>query len=176
MRRLWASVGSVVFFFVAPGTVAGFVPWWITKWRSQPPFPSFPSFHWVGPVLILAGLVPFVGSFWRFAWQGLGTPAPIAPPTRLVVSGFYRYVRNPMYVALIVILVGEAVLFADRRVLVWAAVFWLITHLFVRVVEEPALARAFGTDYEAYRANVPRWIPRLAPWTPPSTKPGNSGT
>ena len=167
MRRRWAAVGSVVFFFVAPGTVAGFVPWWITKWQFQPSVLPFAPFHWIGVALILAGLVPLVSSFGRFAWQGQGTPAPIAPPTRLVVSGFYRYVRNPMYVSVVVILTGEAALFADRRVLVWAAVFWLMTHVFVRVVEEPALAKTFGTDYEAYRANVPRWIPRVAPWAPP---------
>ena len=168
MRRLWASVGSIVFFCVAPGTVAGLVPWWITRWRfSAWPLPG-PSFRFAGLALIVAGLMPLVASFGRFAWQGLGTPAPVAPPARLIVGGFYRYVRNPMYVGVVLILVGQALLFADGRLLVWAGVFWVATCLFVLLHEEPALARAFGSDYDMYRANVPRWIPRLTPWEPPA--------
>jgi len=168
MRRFWASLGSTLFFFVAPGTVAGLVPWWITKWHLGPPFLDLSSIRWAGVGLIIAGLVPLVGSFARFAWQGLGTPAPIAPPTRLVVSGPYRYVRNPMYVALVVILLGEALLFGDGRVFAWAGVFWLMCHVFILVYEEPVLARTFRADYDKYRANVPRWIPRLVPWKPPA--------
>jgi protein-S-isoprenylcysteine O-methyltransferase Ste14 len=168
MRRLWASVGSMIFLFVAPGTVAGLVPWWITKWQFRPPFLGSSFFRWAGAVLIVAGLMPLVGSFGWFAWEGLGTPAPIAPPIRLVEGGLYRHVRNPMYVAVVVMLLGQALLFADRRVLVWAAVFWLMCHLFVLLYEEPTLARTFGGAYETYRANVPRWIPRLVPWKPPA--------
>lgn len=168
MRRLWASVGSMIFFFVTPGTIAGLVPWWITKWQFGPPFLGSSFFRWAGAVLIVAGLMPLVASFGQFAWQGLGTPAPIAPPIRLVEGGFYRHVRNPMYVAVVVTLLGQALLFADRRVLVWAAVFWLMCHLFVVLYEEPRLARTFGGAYETYRANVPRWIPRLVPWKPPA--------
>src|SRR5262245_62257088 len=99
MRRFWASLGSLVFFILAPGTVAGFVPWWLTRWRISPPFFGIEPLRWVGAALIVLGLLPLLSSFARFAWDGLGTPAPIAPPTNLVVTGFYRRVRNPIYVA-----------------------------------------------------------------------------
>ena len=168
MRRRWASLGSAIFFFAAPGTVAGLVPWWITKWQFMPPPAGLSSIRWAGIAVIVAGLVPLVDAFARFAWQGLGTPAPIAPPTRLVVSGYYRHVRNPMYVAVVIILIGEAILFADGGVLVWAAAFWLICNVFVLAYEEPILARTFGNSYDRYRANVPRWIPRLVPWKSPA--------
>lgn len=164
MRRRWAFLGSAIFLFAAPGTVAGLVPWWITKWQSMPPSAGLASFRWAGIAVIVAGVVPLVHAFARFAWQGFGTPAPIAPPTRLVVSGCYRHVRNPMYVAVLVVLIGEGILFAAVGVLVWAAVFWLICNVFVLGYEEPVLARRFGENYDLYRANVPRWIPRLVPW------------
>jgi len=166
--KLRASLGSALFFVVAPGTVAGFVPWWITHWQLAPLPHGLAALRWLGIALILVGLGPLVASFARFAWHGLGTPAPIAAPTRLVVSGFYARVRNPMYVAVLVILLGEAMLFADLRLFLWAAAFWLLTHLFVLLYEERALSRRFGGDYDDYCANVPRWIPRLVAWTPPS--------
>ena len=170
MGRLGASLGSAIFFVLAPGTVAGLVPWWITEWHLRPASGNVALLllRWAGLALILVGLMPLVASFARFAWQGLGTLAPIVPPTRIVVGGFYAHVRNPMYVAVLVILLGEAMLFADDRLLLWAAAFWLLTHLFVLLYEEPALARAFGGDYATYRTNVPRWIPRLRPWKPPA--------
>src|SRR5215468_11084144 len=89
MRRFWASLGSLVFFILAPGTVVGFVPWWLTRWRIGPPFFGIEPLRWVGAALIVLGLLPLLSSFARFAWDGLGTPAPIAPPTNLVVTGFY---------------------------------------------------------------------------------------
>ena len=95
MTRLWASLGSLVFFILAPGTIAGFVPWWLTRWRIGPPFFGIDALRWVGAALIVLGLLPLFSSFARFAWDGLGTPAPIAPPTNLVVTGFYRRVRKP---------------------------------------------------------------------------------
>jgi protein-S-isoprenylcysteine O-methyltransferase Ste14 len=166
MRRLWASLGSILFFFIAPGTVAGLVPWWITHWQIRAPFGGNEISQWIGIGLMVLGLMPLVASFARFAWDGLGTPAPIAPPSRLVVSGFYRRVRNPMYVALLVILSGEALYFADVRVFYWALIFWAGCHLFVLGYEEPALTRKFGAEYQTYRTNVPRWLPRIVPWTP----------
>jgi protein-S-isoprenylcysteine O-methyltransferase Ste14 len=164
MRRLWASLGSLLFFVIAPGTVAGLVPWWITRWRIGAPPAGITSLRWLGALMILIGLVPLAASFARFAWDGLGTPAPVAPPSRLVVSGFYRRVRNPMYVALLVILSGEALVFGDVGIFYWALTFWAGCHLFVTVYEEPTLKRMFGAEYEAYRANVPRWLPRMTPW------------
>jgi protein-S-isoprenylcysteine O-methyltransferase Ste14 len=166
MRRFWASLGSLVFFILAPGTVAGFVPWWLTRWRVGPPVFGIDALRWVGVALIVLGLWPLLSSFARFAWDGLGTPAPIAPPTNLVVTGFYRRVRNPIYVALLIILLGEALLFGDERVAEWGVLFWLFTFAFVVIFEEPTLREQFGEEYRTYCKNVPRWVPRVIPYKP----------
>ena len=121
----------------------------------------------VGVLLILVGLPGLVDSFARFALQGLGTPAPVAPTKNLVVTGLYRYVRNPIYVAVVAIILGQAILFGDWRLVLLGALFWLAFHLFVVAYEEPTLQRTFGAEYEAYRANVQRWIPRVTPWRAP---------
>jgi protein-S-isoprenylcysteine O-methyltransferase Ste14 len=105
-----------------------------------------------------------VDSFGRFALQGLGTPAPIAPTQHLVVTGLYRYVRNPIYVAVAAVIFGQAVLFGDWRLFAYGAVFCLVCYLFVVGYEEPTLKKSFGAEYEAFRINVPRWIPRLTAW------------
>jgi protein-S-isoprenylcysteine O-methyltransferase Ste14 len=115
--------------------------------------------------LVIAAAVPIVlESFARFALQGVGTPAPVFPTQRLVVSGFYRYVRNPMYVAVVSIVLGQALVFGDVRVLAYGVVAWLVTHLFVLFYEEPTLRRTFGVEYENYCKHVRRWVPRLRPW------------
>lgn len=111
--------------------------------------------------LILLGLPLLLEAFARFALQGRGTPAPVLPPERLVVFGFYRRVRNPMYVAVTALILGQALLLGDVRLLVLAAVVWLTFHLFVLLYEEPRLRQRFGRDYEAYCGAVPRWLPRL---------------
>jgi protein-S-isoprenylcysteine O-methyltransferase Ste14 len=164
VRKIHALAGSVLFFAIAPGTVGGYLPWLITGWRMKAPFMHQEWSRAVGIVLVLAGLVPLVDSFRRFVVEGLGTPAPVAPPGHLVVTGFYRRVRNPMYVALLAIILGQALLFADRNLLWYGGVIWLAFHLFVVGYEEPALRRSFGEQYEAFRDNVPRWIPRLRGW------------
>ena len=110
------------------------------------------------------GVPGLVDSFARFALDGLGTPAPLAPTQKLVVSGLYRHVRNPMYVSILAIVSGQAFLFGDARLLVLAALAWFASHVFVAGWEEPRLEREFGAQYRAYRANVPRWIPRFKPW------------
>lgn len=159
-----AVLGSALFFAVAPSSVAGLVPWWITHWEFRPPFFDLDATRAVGILLIVAGLPGLVDSFARFALQGLGTPAPIAPTQNLVVTGLYRYVRNPIYVALVAVTLGQAVLFGDQRLLWYAALLWLFFHVWVLVFEEPTLKQTFGAQYEDFRANVPRWIPRLTPW------------
>jgi protein-S-isoprenylcysteine O-methyltransferase Ste14 len=103
-------------------------------------------------------------SFTRFALEGLGTPAPIAPPQKLVVTGLYRYVRNPIYIALVAVILGQALLFGDSRLLSYGALLWLFFHIAVVIDEEPTLEHAFGAEYETFRTQVPRWIPRLTPW------------
>ena len=112
-----AILGSALFFVVAPSTLAGLIPWWITRWEFLPPFFDLQATRVVGILLIVAGLPGLVDSFARFALQGLGTPAPIAPTQNLVVTGLYRYVRNPIYVAVVAVILGQAILFGDWRLL-----------------------------------------------------------
>ena len=159
-----AILGSALFFAVAPTTVAGLIPWWITRWEFRSPFFDLPATRAVGTLLIVAGALGLVDSFARFALQGLGTPAPIAPTRNLVVTGLYRHVRNPMYVAVVVIILGQAALFCDQRLIAYGVLVWLACHVFVVGYEEPMLAQTFGIKYDDFRANVPRWIPRLPPW------------
>jgi protein-S-isoprenylcysteine O-methyltransferase Ste14 len=149
---------------LAPGTVAGVVPFWISRWRMRPAALGLAPVRWIGGALIAAGLAVLLDSFARFALRGLGTPAPVAPPTRLVVTGPYRHVRNPMYVAILAVVGGQALLLGDPRLLAWGAILWAAFHLFVIGYEEPALRRTFGAEYDAFRASVPRWIPRLRAW------------
>ncbi|MBV8593136.1 MAG: isoprenylcysteine carboxylmethyltransferase family protein [Caulobacteraceae bacterium] len=164
MSKFTAVLGSALFFVVAPAMLAGAIPWWITHWRFRPPFLGVQATRLAGLALIVAGVPGVLDSFARFALQGLGTPAPIAPPRILVVSGLYRHVRNPIYVAVVAVILGQGVLFADRTLLVYGALLWLFFHLAVIVQEEPTLRESFGAEYERYRANVPRWLPRLTPW------------
>lgn len=162
-ERLRAILGSILFLFVAPGIVAGVIPWWISGYRTEPSF--LEPFRWLGVALLLLGAVLLIETFARFALQGLGTPAPIAPTKSLVVTGSYRFVRNPMYVAVVSLILGQALLFGSLWTLVWGAVVWLTVHLFVLTYEEPTLSRTYGEQYDRYRANVRRWIPRLTPWS-----------
>ena len=164
MKRISAVAGTGVFLLLAPGTVAGLVPWWVTRWRMQPPLLGFSGFRVIGAVMIAAGVAVVLDSFARFALQGLGTPAPILPTRHLVVSGLYRYVRNPMYVGVLAIILGQGLLFGDGRLFAYGVLLWLGVHISVVGYEEPTLRGSFGTDYEAFRRNVPRWIPRLSPW------------
>ena len=167
MSKAIAILGSALFFVVAPLVLAGFVPWWITHWEFRPAFFGFELTRAIGLMLIIAGVPGVVDSFARFALQGLGTPAPIAPTQKLVVTGLCRYVRNPIYVGVAAVIFGQALLFGDWRLLWYAALLWLFFHVFVLVYEEPTLKETFGAQYEDFRANVPRWVPRLTPWRVP---------
>ena len=164
MKRISAIAGTGLFLLLAPGIVAGLVPWWITRWRMQPPLLGFSGFRVIGAVMIAAGIGVVLDSFARFALQGLGTPAPVLPTRHLVVSGLYRYVRNPMYVGVLGIILGQGLVFGDGRLFAYGILLWLGVHIFVVGYEEPTLRRSFGSEYEAFRRNVPRWIPRLSPW------------
>ena len=164
MRRIAAIVGSALFLVIAPGFVAGLAPWWISHWRFQSTFLGLQSLRLAGGILIILGVVGLLDSFRRFAVQGLGTPAPIFPTRHLVVTGLYRYVRNPMYVAVVSAILGQALIFGNVRLLEYGGLVWLLFHLFVLVYEEPTLKASFGAEYEAFCAEVPRWIPRFTPW------------
>jgi protein-S-isoprenylcysteine O-methyltransferase Ste14 len=171
MRRTTAALGSVIFFALAPGVVAGFIPWWLTGWRVRQPFLFWvmTPLRVVGAALIASGAVVLVGAFVRFAADGVGTPAPIAPTQMLVVGGLYRYVRNPMYLAVIAVIIGQALVLGQPVLLTYAAVVGADMAAFVNGYEEPALADRFGAEYEAYRRAVPAWWPRWHPWQPGDT-------
>jgi protein-S-isoprenylcysteine O-methyltransferase Ste14 len=162
VQRATAILGSAIFLVVAPGTLAVVVPWTLTHWHFAPAL--FPIARVLGAALIVAGAPVLLDSFARFALQGLGTPAPVMPPKRLVVTGFYRYVRNPMYVAVTALIAGQGFLLGSATVLEYGAVLWAGFFLFVVAYEEPVLAEQFSDEYERYRANVGRWLPRITPW------------
>ncbi|MER9743605.1 isoprenylcysteine carboxylmethyltransferase family protein [Mesorhizobium sp. M0187] len=163
MRTPQAIAGSAVFFIAAPCVVAGLVPWLLTD-RYRLPLSTVPGFVPAGSILIVAAIALLVHSFARFALEGLGTPAPVAPTERLVIGGVYRHVRNPMYVAVLSIILGQALLFSSWSVAAYAAIGVIVMGSFVRFYEEPTLARRYGGEYETYRRNVPGWLPRLTPW------------
>jgi protein-S-isoprenylcysteine O-methyltransferase Ste14 len=166
MRKPTAAVGSAVFFLLAPGVVVGLIPWLLTRWQARELLPYWAPVRVLGGILLVAGLIVLVQAFVRFVVEGLGTPAPVAAPDRLVVGGVYRYVRNPMYVAVLVAIIGQALLLGRLGLLLYAGAAWLIVAAFVHWYEEPTLTRRFGAEYEAYRRAVPAWWPRLRPWEP----------
>jgi protein-S-isoprenylcysteine O-methyltransferase Ste14 len=166
MRRSLAVLGSALFLVLAPGIVVVLVPWWISKWNVQESVLRFPFIRPLGVLLILGGLPVLLESFTRFALQGLGTPAPAFPTRRLVVRGCYRYVRNPMYLAVVFLIFGEALILGNVGLLAYAMLVWLACHFFVLLYEEPTLRKTFGAEYDAFCANVPRWRPRTNPWRP----------
>ena len=159
-------LGSAVFFCLAPGLVAGIVPGALASWHIGPAFLGLGILRVVGVALMVAGAMGLLDCFARFAFQGRGTPAPIAPTATLVVSGQYRHVRNPMYVAVVAAIFGQALLFGSTRVLGYAALVWCAFHIFVLGYEEPTLHGQFGEAYAAYHAGVHRWWPRVTPWSP----------
>ena len=163
MKRVPALLGSALFLVVAPGTLAGLAPWWFTGWRGPiAPLPvAIPA-----ALVIAAGAALLLECFGRFAIQGRGTPAPIAAPDRLVIGGPYRRVRNPMYVAVTAMILGQAALFSHLPLAIYGLAVWGGFHVFVLAYEEPTLRRLFPQDYAAFFAAVPRWIPRLRPWRP----------
>jgi protein-S-isoprenylcysteine O-methyltransferase Ste14 len=163
MQRIRAALGSLVFLAVAPGVVAGLVPWVLTDWSAHDW--SLPV-RFVGGASIAAGLTFLLAAFIRFVVEGIGTPAPLAPTQRLVVGGAYRHVRNPMYLAVGAIIVGQGLLLGQPILLIYAVIFASAVAAFVYGYEEPTLATRFGQQYEIYTREVPRWRARLRPWKP----------
>jgi protein-S-isoprenylcysteine O-methyltransferase Ste14 len=164
MRKLASVVGSAIFLVIAPGFVTGLVPWWISRWRLDVPFLGLPPVRIAGAILLALGVIGLLDSFARFALKGEGTPAPVFPTRRLVVTGLYRYVRNPMYVSVVSAILGQALILGNTRLLEYGAFVWLACHVFVLLYEEPVLRETFGPEYHSFCAHVPRWIPRLRPW------------
>jgi protein-S-isoprenylcysteine O-methyltransferase Ste14 len=164
MQRASSVIGSTMFLLLAPGTVAGVVPWWIAGWRLAPPMGGMGWLRWFGVGLIALGVPLLIDSFARFALQGRGTPAPVLPTEHLVVSGLYRYVRNPMYVGVMTVVLGQGLVLGSALVFGYAALLGLTFHVFIVAYEEPKLRRSFAAEYDRYCRNVSRWIPRLRPW------------
>ena len=157
----------MVFLLLAPGIVAGLIPWWLTGWEPKGPMPYWIPFWVVGLLLVAIGLVVLLHAFARFVVEGLGTPAPVAPTERLVVGGLYRYVRNPMYLAVGAIILGQALALGQAVLVPYAAAFGAAVAAFVHWYEEPTLSRTFGEQYERYCREVPAWWPRRTPWDLP---------
>lgn len=163
-KRRIAVLGSALFLVLVPGTVAGLLPYWISRWELQPAVRGVWSLRPVGVVLLAIGAAGLLDCFARFAVHGRGTPSPTFPTERLVTVGLYRFVRNPMYVAVLLVIAGQALLLRSGQLLLYAGTVWLFFHAFVLLYEEPVLAQRFGASYRTYRRHVRRWWPRLSPW------------
>jgi protein-S-isoprenylcysteine O-methyltransferase Ste14 len=158
---LWAYLGTIAFTVVVPGTVVILVPFLISRWELMPPWFGLGAIRWIGLAIIVIALPVFADFLARFVREGHGTPAPIAPTRRLVAGGGYRHVRNPGYIAVIAMLVGQAFFFASPGLLAYVLMVAVGFHLFVILYEEPTLGRKYGREYADYCRSVPRWIPRL---------------
>jgi len=152
------ALGSLLFFILAPGMVAGVIP--LTLMRSGTQI-QIGMLSFLAIPLWLIGVTMLIWCFWDFLVKGRGTPAPIDPPKELVVSGLYRYVRNPMYVGVLLVIIGHFLWFGYWNLLIYAGVVFIAFHSFVTLYEEPTLKRKFGAAYVEYCRHVPRWIPRL---------------
>lgn len=152
------ALRSLLFLILAPGMVAGYIPLALLRRGSQI---ETGFFSYLAFLLWLIGSIIILWSFWNFLVQGRGTPAPIDPPKELVATGFYRYVRNPMYVGVLAMILGHFLWFGYWNLLIYAIVVFLAFNTFVTYYEEPTLKRQFGAAYEDYQRRVPRWIPRF---------------
>ena len=158
---VWSFVGSLlsarifIYFFLIR------IPWQFTHWQFSRPLFGWDLTRPLGIVIIAMGVPVIVGFLERFVREGHGTPVPVAPPRHLVIGGVYRYVRNPAYVAAVAIVLGQGLLFGSWPVVAYAAAGLVAFHAFVVFYEEPTLRASFGSDYEAYCREVPRWIPRM---------------
>ena len=155
------ALKTLLFTILVPGTVTVLVPYLLLSWGVQIFSFEVGPIRFLGLLPILMGAVTYLWCAWDFTFTGRGTPAPIDPPKELVVKGLYRYVRNPMYVGITLILLGEALLFEAAVLFLYAGLLLVCAHLFIVYYEEPTLRRLFGASYESYCKSVSRWIPRL---------------
>lgn len=163
MRALLTAFRHLLAVVILPVTMTIWIPRAIL---AAYPRPLHAAAVVAGALVGAGGLALFAATLYWFATVGRGTLAPWDPTSRLVVTGIYRYVRNPMITGVLLILVGEAIAFLSLALAVWAATFFLLNLVHIPLVEEPGLVKRFGDDYREYRQNVPRWIPRFTPWSP----------
>ncbi|MFQ5666330.1 MAG: methyltransferase family protein [Candidatus Binatia bacterium] len=152
---------NLLFTVLIPGTVAVYVPLLIASDASPPPDFPWTIRRYAAIAPLMTGAALYFRCLWEFATFGRGTPAPIDAPKRLVIRGPYRYVRNPMYVGVLLVIAGWVVYFASATLLLYAAAVAAVVHLFIVFYEEPTLRSTFGADYERYTSEVNRWLPRL---------------
>lgn len=160
MSGLGLALRSLLWTLLLPGMVAGYIPWRYYGVRQLGGRWNAPEFY-LGLLALGLGAALLLACIWEFARRGRGTLSPVDPPTELVARGLYRYVRNPMYLSVATILLGELLLAPSREFLVYAALVFLLFNLAVILYEEPSLRRRFGASYERYLREVPRWIPRV---------------
>ena len=153
---LWLR--SALFTLLGPGTVLGAVPLWLSTLTGARL--RLGVARWIGVPLLIVGVAGLFWCIWDFARRGRGTLAPIDPPRFIVRGGLFGVVRNPMYLAVLIALAGEALLFRSIALIAWAGIVAIWFHLFVVAYEEPRLRRQFGAPYEEYCGAVARWIPR----------------
>jgi protein-S-isoprenylcysteine O-methyltransferase Ste14 len=157
-RAVGPILKTILFTILVPGSVLVLIP---QRLLGGFPRPAAGPLTWLGGLIILLGASIYFRCAWEFAVRGLGTPAPIAPTKFLVTTALHRYVRNPMYIGVFLVLLGEAGLFRAPLLLAYATFFCVPVELFVVYYEEPTLRRQFGESYEQYRSSVPRWIPKF---------------
>lgn len=156
------AIKTLIFTILVPGTVAVFLPYRLASSSAARGSTALSNFRFIGIVLLVAGTLIYLWCAWDFAFAGKGTPAPIDPPKELVVRGLYKHVRNPMYLGVLSLVLGQAFWFEAVSLFTYAACGFLLFNAFVFLYEEPALSRKFGEAYRKYCNDVPRWIPRFS--------------
>jgi protein-S-isoprenylcysteine O-methyltransferase Ste14 len=155
------ALKTLIFTLLVPGAVAVWIPYRLVSPPGSRGTIPLGGLRYAGLPAILIGALIYMWCAWDFTFAGKGTPAPIDPPKELVVRGLYKYVRNPMYLGVLSLVLGQAVWFESRVLFEYAGLVFLLFNAFVFFYEEPVLGRKFGESYQRYRNTVPRWIPNM---------------
>ena len=156
---MWLFLKNIIFTVFVPGIVAVYIPYRIIREQYNPHYIEWGILQIISVVIIFFGAVIYFRCLWDFAVTGRGTPAPIDAPKHLVIKGLYRYVRNPMYIGVLMIILGWAAFFISYATLLYLALVWVVFQCFIMFIEEPVLHRKFGNSYKDYCKQVKRWIP-----------------
>jgi protein-S-isoprenylcysteine O-methyltransferase Ste14 len=157
------SLSSFLISLTLPITMTVIVPSIILYFFDENNF-SFGLYAWLGMLILITGLSLVTITIGLFKRIGKGTLNPLDPPKKLVIAGPYRYVRNPMITGVLLVQLGESIMFTSFELLIWFFGFWMANQIYFIWKEEPQLLKRFGPDYQEYRENVPKWIPRFSPW------------